>query len=396
MSGNKKKYELNSVAVIGNYLPRLCGIATFTTDLCNALSEELRNQGEILALAMDDIVGGYTYPDRVKFQLRANVQSDYLRAADFINVNQFDVVILQHEFGIFGGKQGAHILHLLKSLRMPVLTTLHTALTEPSDEHRVIIRELARYSERLVVMSDKARNILHDTFGIPDSQITFIPHGIPDVAFVDPSFHKDQFGVEDRKVILSFGLLSPGKGIEHAINALPKIVSKHPDVAYIILGATHPHVKRDSGEEYRNGLYRLVNELGLNDNVIFVNRFVAMEELCEYLGAADIYVTPYLNEAQITSGTLVYASPTESEPLTAALVLIVYGNQTTFEFGEEATDRDFYTLFLAFDADIATDDRVTVDTCVLDADLVGAVLIVKGFDRDSRNARKAAVCELAV
>ena len=307
MSGNKKKYELNSVAVIGNYLPRLCGIATFTTDLCNALSEELRNQGEILALAMDDIVGGYTYPDRVKFQLRANVQSDYLRAADFINVNQFDVVILQHEFGIFGGKQGAHILHLLKSLRMPVLTTLHTALTEPSDEHRVIIRELARYSERLVVMSDKARNILHDTFGIPDSQITFIPHGIPDVAFVDPSFHKDQFGVEDRKVILSFGLLSPGKGIEHMIDAMPEIVAKHPEAVYIILGATHPHVKKATGDAYRHGLLQKVNKLGLEDYVHFHNQFVSLEVLCQYLGAADVYVTPYISPAQVTSGTLAYA-----------------------------------------------------------------------------------------
>ncbi|TET34921.1 MAG: glycosyltransferase [Planctomycetota bacterium] len=307
MPDKKKKYELNSVAVIGNYLPRLCGIATFTTDLCNALSEKLGDQGDVLALAMDDIPGGYSYPERVKFELRANVQSDYLRAADFINVYQFDVVILQHEFGIFGGKQGAHILHLLKHLRMPILTTLHTVLTEPSDEQRVIIHELAKYSERFVVMSNKAHDILLDTFAVPESQIQLIPHGIPDVAFVDPSFHKDQFGVEDRKVILSFGLLSPGKGIEHMIDAMPEILAKHPDAVYIILGATHPHVKMATGDAYRHGLLQRVSKLGLEDHVLFHNHFVSLEVLVQYIGAADIYVTPYISPAQVTSGTLAYA-----------------------------------------------------------------------------------------
>ncbi|MHC4661536.1 MAG: glycosyltransferase family 4 protein [Planctomycetota bacterium] len=307
MPRKKKKYEFNSVAVIGNYLPRLCGIATFTTDLCNALSEKLGNQGDVLALAMDDIAGGYSYPERVKFQLRANVQSDYLRAADFLNVYQFDVVILQHEFGIFGGKQGAHILHLLKHLRMPILTTLHTVLTEPTDEQRVIIHELAKYSERFVVMSNKARNILLDTFAIPELQIQLIPHGIPDVAFADPSFHKDQFGVEDRKVILSFGLLSPSKGIEHMIDAMPEILAEHPDAVYIILGATHPHVKMATGDAYRHGLLQKVSMLGLEDHVLFHNQFVSLEVLVQYLGAADIYVTPYISPAQVTSGALAYA-----------------------------------------------------------------------------------------
>jgi glycosyltransferase involved in cell wall biosynthesis len=341
MPRKRKKYDLNSVAVIGNYLPRLCGIATFTTDLCNALSEELGDQGEVIALAMDDIIGGYSYPERVKFQLRANVQADYLRAADFVNVNQFDVVILQHEYGIFGGKQGAHILRLLKNLRMPILTTLHTVLAEPTDEQRVIIHELARYSEQLVVMSEKARDVLFDPFEIPESQITLIPHGIPDVAFVDPSFHKDQFGVEDRKVILSFGLLNPGKGIEYMIDAMPKIVAEHPNAVYIVLGATHPHVKKATGDAYRHGLLQKVNKLGLDDHVLFHNQFVSLEVLCQYLGAADVYVTPYVSPAQVTSGTLAYAlgsgKAVVSTPYWYAEELLSEGRGRLVPFGDSDT-----------------------------------------------------------
>jgi len=214
---------------------------------------------------------------------------------------------MQHEYGIYGGICGSHVLSLLKRLRRPLVTTLHTILKDPDEQQRAVLQEVARLSERLVSMSQMGKEILKEVYNVPEEKIRVIGHGIPDVPFVDPNFYKDQFGVEGRRVLLTFGLLSPGKGIEYAIEALPDVVKKHPDVVYIVLGATHPHVKREYGEDYRNGLMRRVEELGLSENVIFVNRFVELTELCEYLGAADIYVTPYLNEAQIVSGTLAYA-----------------------------------------------------------------------------------------
>ncbi len=307
MTRKKKEYGLNTVAVVGNYLPRQCGIATFTTDLCTAMAGHLGNSGRVLALAMDDVDGGYPYPERVKFQIRANMQTEYLRAAEFLNVNQFDVAILQHEYGIFGGRFGSHILLLIGELRMPVLTTLHTVLAEPNDEQRTIIKALGALSERLVVMSEKARALLVQNYDIEKSRVVLIPHGIHDVPFVDPSFHKDQFDLEGRKVILTFGLLSPGKGIESMIEAMPAVVEKYPEAVYLVLGATHPHVRREYGDSYRIGLQRLADRVGVADHVLFHSQFVDTELLCEYIGAADIYVTPYRNEAQITSGTLAYA-----------------------------------------------------------------------------------------
>ena len=306
MQGLRKTAKRDSIAVIGNYLPRQCGIATFTTDLCNALADELKGEGDVVALAMDDVDGGYPYPDRVRFQLRAHTKADYLRAADFLNVHMFDAVILQHEYGIFGGKSGADILLLLESLRMPILTTLHTVLAEPEEEQRIIVNELEKYSDRLIVMSHKAGELLRSVYGIPQEKIAFIPHGIPDVPFVDTSFYKDKFAVEDRKVVLSFGLLNPGKGIEFMIEALPEIIEEHPDIVYIVLGATHPHVKKATGDAYRHELLQMVSRLELEDYVIFHNQFVSLEVLCEYIGAADIYVTTYISLEQIASGTLAY------------------------------------------------------------------------------------------
>ncbi len=348
----KKGYQLNSIAVIGNYLPRHCGIATFTTDLCNALAGAM-DGGQVLALAMDDVPGGYDYPERVKFQLRANVQADYLRAAEFLNVNQFDVAVLQHEYGIFGGKFGRHILHLIGELRMPVLTTLHTVLAEPGDEQRAIIAELAERSERLVVMSGKARELLEEVYEVPEARVALIPHGIHDVPFVDPSFHKDQFELEGRKVILTFGLLSPGKGIEKMIEAMPRIVEKHPEAVYLVLGATHPHVKREYGDSYRIGLQQRAGRLGMEDHVLFHNRFVEVELLCEYIGAADIYVTPYVNEAQITSGTLAYAlgagKAVVSTPYWHAAELLAEGRGRLVPFGDTEAMSDAITELLSDD-----------------------------------------------
>ncbi|MFW6254845.1 MAG: glycosyltransferase family 4 protein, partial [Chitinivibrionales bacterium] len=294
------------IAVIGNYLPRQCGIATFTTDLCDSLAKEIGRKDHIGAIAMDDTIDGYAYPSAVKFQIQAQRQADYIRAAEFINVSDFDALILQHEYGIFGGKSGAYIIHLLKQLRMPIIATLHTVLDEPTEEQRTILTELANYCARLVVMSSRAISILKDIYNIPEEKVTLIPHGIPDLPFVDPSFHKDQFGVERNKVMLTFGLLSPGKGIEHLIDAMPAIIEKHPDVIYIILGATHPHIKKVYGDAYRHGLQQKVAQLGIEDHVQFHNQFVTIDMLCQYIGAADVYITPYLSPKQIASGTLAY------------------------------------------------------------------------------------------
>lgn len=297
---------LRCVAMIGNHLPRNCGIATFTTDLVKALSTE-RPDLKLWAMVMNDVPEGYAYPPVVRFEVGYKSLSDYRLAADFLNMNQVDVVCLQHEFGLFGGQDGNYILELLGNLRMPLVTTLHTVLQDPNPGQKATLAEIGRLSDRLVVMSRRAVEMLQGTYGIPAEKIVFIPHGIPDVPFVDPNYFKDQFGVEGKKVILTFGLLSPGKGIEGMIDALPAIISRHPDTAYIVLGATHPHVKRTEGESYRLSLQRRARDLGVEKNIIFHNRFVDLKELTEFLGAADVYVTPYLNREQIVSGTLAYA-----------------------------------------------------------------------------------------
>jgi glycosyltransferase involved in cell wall biosynthesis len=302
-------FKINSVAVIGNYLPRQCGIATFTTDLVQALSSETTDR-TCWAVAMNDKPEGYAYPGEVKFEINEKQLDEYRLAAEFLNINQADVVCLQHEYGIFGGPAGSHILKLLAELRIPVVTTLHTVLTEPSENYRKVMLRLAELSDRLVVMSHKARDILQGIYGIEGAKIAYIPHGIPDMPFVDPSYYKDQFGVLGKKVLLTFGLLSENKGIEYALEALPKVVERFPEAVYIVLGATHPHVLQTEGESYRLQLQQLVRNLNLEQQVIFQNRFVTLEELCEYLAAADVYITPYIGEAQITSGTLAYAMGT--------------------------------------------------------------------------------------
>lgn len=306
----KKYYEgINSVAVIGNYLPRQCGIATFTTDLIAALTSEAPEINS-WSVVMNDQPEGYLYPDKVRFEINQNILSEYSVAAQFMNISQADIVSVQHEFGIFGGAAGSHLIKLLGELRMPIVTTLHTVLKDPKPDYREVMLRLVDLSDKLIVMSHKAFDILQEVYGVPTDKIVFIHHGIPDLPFVDPNFYKEKFAVEGKKVLLTFGLLSPTKGIETVLQALPKVVQKHPDVAYIILGATHPHILKAQGEEYRIGLQQLVRKLGLSDHVIFQNRFVEQETLYEFLGVADIYITPYLDEAQITSGTLAYAMGT--------------------------------------------------------------------------------------
>jgi glycosyltransferase involved in cell wall biosynthesis len=302
------------ISFLGNFPPRQCGIATFTRDIRQAVAEQ-RPQWSTPVLSVTDPGFRYSYPDVVRFELPERNLSSYQRAADFINLSHTDLLCIQHEFGIYGGPAGSHLLTLMRRLRLPVVTTLHTVLQEPMAEQRWVMDELIQQSDALVVMSERGRRILGEVYDAPEAKIHVIPHGIPDLPFVDPNFHKDQFGVAGRPMMLTFGLLSPGKGIEHGIEALPAILAQHPDLVYVILGATHPNLLRAEGETYRLSLERLARGLGVANNVIFVNRYLDDQQLSEYIGAADIYLTPYLNAAQITSGTL---APSTT-PATAAV-----------------------------------------------------------------------------
>jgi glycosyltransferase involved in cell wall biosynthesis len=293
------------IAFLGDFPPRLCGIATFTHDLCEAVAGEAPG-AQCFVGAVNDRVDAYAYPPRVRFEMDEKDLDSYRRGADFLNFNNADVLCVQHEFGIYGGPAGSHVLALLKEVRMPVVTTLHSLLREPNADQRKVMEGLVRRSDRLVVMARKGAEILRDTYGVPDAKVDIIAHGIPDMPFVDSSFYKAQFGVEGRMVLLTFGLLGPGKGLEYVIEALPEIVKRHPNVVYLVLGATHPHLIAREGESYRLGLERLAEDRGVKEHVIFHNHFVSLEDLKEFIGATDIYLTPYLNEAQITSGTLAY------------------------------------------------------------------------------------------
>src|SRR5437588_6341946 len=294
------------VAIIGNYLPRKCGIATFTTDLCDAIHAEYRDT-ELLALPVNDTAEGYSYAARVRFELSQDKLASYRQAADFLNFGNIDLVCLQHEYGIFGGPAGAHILELLRNLQMPVLTTLHTVLRAPNIDQRTVMAEIATLSDRLIVMSQQSADILEEVFHVSPDKIDLIPPGIPDLPFTDSSFFKDGFGTEGKDVLLTFGLLSPNKGIENVIQAMPAILSRHSNVVYMISGVTHPHILRREGDKYRLYLQNLAKELGVQDSVIFRNRFVSPRELVELIGGADIYITPYKHKGQVVSGTLAYA-----------------------------------------------------------------------------------------
>jgi glycosyltransferase involved in cell wall biosynthesis len=297
---------LNRIAFVGNYVPRRCGIATYTHDLRSAVAAHVPD-AECLVVPMNDRDNRYDYPSEVRFECRDGDFSAFRRAAEFLNLRNVDVVSLQHEFGIFGGPAGSHVLALLQEVHAPVHTTLHTVLARPAAEQKRVMDEVIRMSARLAVMSQRGRTLLRDVYGVPEDRVDVIPHGIPDMEFVDSGFHKDRFGLEGRQVLLTFGLLSPNKGIENVISALPQVVRRHPSVTYVVLGATHPHLLHDQGERYREGLAQMAVDLGVGDHVVFHDRYVEMPELLAFLGAADLYVTPYLNEDQITSGTLAYA-----------------------------------------------------------------------------------------
>src|SRR5271166_3646029 len=294
------------IAVIGNHLPRQCGIATFTTDLCNAIAAEY-GATQLMVVAINDGQSSYPYPKRVRFEIREDNLASYRAAAEFLNAKNVDLVCLQHEYGIFGGKSGNYIIELLKHLQMPVITTLHTVLREPNLDQRVAMHKIAARSERLIVMSQHSSRILQEVFRVPAAKIELIPHGIPDLPFEEPDLYKSRFSCQGKSVLLTFGLLSPNKGFESVIRAMPSILATHGNAVYLIAGATHPHVRAREGDRYRLELQALAKKLGVERQVLFVNRFVAPEEMAALVGSADIYITPYCHEAQAVSGTLAYA-----------------------------------------------------------------------------------------
>ena len=298
--------QLKRVAFIGNSLPRRCGIATFTTDLHQAV-ESFDAQIQTGILAMNDDGRTYEYSSEVKFQIRADILEDYIQAAEFLNAEKYDAVSLQHEFGIFGGDAGAHVLTLLTRLDMPVVVTFHTVLTHPAATQRKVLCQIAELSSTVVVMAEKARELLRTVYNVPAEKIEVVPHGIPDFPFIEPGPAKTKLGFAGKPVILTFGLLSPNKGIEVVIDAMPLILESRPDAIYVVLGATHPNLVRKEGEAYRESLMARARELRVDSNIVFLDQFVDQPTLLDFISMCDVYVTPYLNEAQMTSGTLAYS-----------------------------------------------------------------------------------------
>lgn len=329
--------QIKRVAFIGNSLPRRCGIATFTTDLQRAVSLSSASP-ETAIVAMTDHGHAYEYPATVCAQVHDDKLDDYAHAADVINAGKFDVVSLQHEFGIFGGEAGANLLALLSRLTVPIVTTLHTVLSEPSQVQRGVMNKVIDLSTKVVVMAEKGRELLRTVYDVPADKIEVIQHGIPEFAFVEPDQAKIKFGFTGRTVILTFGLLSPNKGIEVIIDAMPSILKSRADAVYVVLGATHPNLVRDQGEAYRESLQVRVRELGIEDHVVFLNQFVDQATLLEFISMCDVYVSPYLNEAQMTSGTLAYSfglgKAVVSTPYWHARELLADGRGILVPFGD--------------------------------------------------------------
>lgn len=336
---NAQAKRTSHIALIGNHPPRMCGIATFTADVRKAF-QSARPDLEVDVYAMDEPGGLHAYPPEVVCQIGQADLADYRAAARRINQSGAELVSVQHEYGIFGGAAGSHLLRLLDRIDAPVVVTLHTVLTDPNPEQRHVIEALARRAARLIVMAEKGRQILEQVHGIAPARIAVIPHGVPDRPLADVEAAKARFGFAGRKVLLTFGLLSPNKGIETMIRAMPDIVAAHPDALYVVLGATHPHLVAQQGEAYRDRLCALARDLGVADHLRFINEFVETERLLDYLEAVDVYVTPYLNEAQITSGTLSYAvglgKPVVSTPYWHAAELLGNGVGVLTGFGSSA------------------------------------------------------------
>jgi len=324
------------VAFIGNSLPRRCGIATFTTDLEQAIAKS-RPHVETAIVAMTDHGHSYDYPSVVRQQINDQNLAEYASAAEFLNAGRFQVVSLQHEFGIFGGEAGNHIMELLSRLKMPIVTTLHTVLAEPKPAQRSVLKGIVDASSTVIVMAEKAQNLLRTVYGVPADKIEVIPHGIPDSAFVEPDAAKAKLGFSGRTILLTFGLLSPNKGIEVMIDAMPSILKSRADALYVVLGATHPNLVRSQGESYRESLIARARALGVEQQLVFLNRFVDLATLLDFISMCDVYVTPYLNEAQMTSGTLAYSfglgKAVVSTPYWHAQELLAEGRGVLVPFG---------------------------------------------------------------
>jgi glycosyltransferase involved in cell wall biosynthesis len=348
------------IAFLGTYPPNRCGIGTFTHDLTDAVMSTDKGV-HATVLAMTDADFTYEHPERVRFEIRKGVEDDYARAAHFVNGGDIQMVSIQHEYGIFGGTDGAYILAFLAELRKPSIATLHTVLERPSKSQRAIVREMAERCEYLVVMSRLAVDLLEKSYAIPRERIRLIPHGIPEMRADERDVSKAGFGLTGRRVLLTFGLLSPSKGIEVVIRALPNLVDEFPDLIYLIVGVTHPEIKRRVGEEYRDSLEREVESLGLRDHVIFRNQFVDTPELCRYLQASDIYITPYLQAAQITSGTLAYAMGSGAAPVSApywyAEELLAEGRGHLFDLGDAEGLSDVLRTLLGDPEEMARTQR---------------------------------------
>lgn len=328
------------LAYIGTYPPRECGIGTFTHNLTKSMlgiDKQGAQNNEIVVVAMNDSGQKYTYPSEVKLQIQQEQQSDYLEAANFINLSGSDICILEHEFGIYGGQSGIYILPLLHRLNIPCIVTLHTILEAPSYNEKAILKEICKMVDKVVVMSNKAILFLTTIYDIAIEKVVLIEHGVPDIHF-DKNESKKEFKLTKNKVILTFGFIGRNKGIETVIKALPEIIKNHPDTLYIILGKTHPNVLRHAGEEYRTYLQLLIKNLNLQSHVRMLNEFIDESELFKYLSACDIYITPYLNEAQITSGTLSYAMGAGcvvvSTPYWHAAELLTEDRGRLFDFGD--------------------------------------------------------------
>ena len=303
MRFNGARKRIRRMAILGNHTPRQCGIATFTADLSAALRGF--HGLECFVLAMNDPAHRYEYPEPVRVEIAQEEPASYRRAAEILNRAELDVLSIQHEYGIFGGEAGSHVLTLMREVRAPMVTTLHTILAEPDARQRATMDEIIERSERLVVMSSHGAGLLRQVHGVPADRIDLIPHGIPPVP--RPGLSQVPPGLGGKRVLLTFGLLAPDKGIEYVIDAMPRILERFPEAVYVVLGASHPHVKARHGETYREMLEGRARNLGVAGSIMFHNRFVSLDELVAFLAAADIYATPYLKLEQSTSGTLAYA-----------------------------------------------------------------------------------------
>jgi len=328
------------LAFIGNSLPRRCGIATFTNDLQQAVTLS-RPSAEAVIVAMNDSGQSYNYPPVVRVQINDEKLKDYTHAAEVLNGGQFDAVSLQHEFGIFGGDAGANVLTLLSRLNMPVVTTLHTVLSNPQPIQRRVLSDIVGISSKVVVMAEKAKDLLVSTYDVRARKIEVIPHGIPDVPYVPPEAAKLRLGFYGRPVILTFGLLSPNKGIEVMIDAMPAVLRAASEAVYVVLGATHPNLVRSQGEAYRESLAVRARARGVENHVVFLDRFVDFATLLDFISMCDVYVTPYLNESQMTSGTLAYSfglgKAVVSTPYWHARELLSGGRGVLVPFNDVAT-----------------------------------------------------------